>query len=308
MHAPGPTTNAEALKWKFRDMGIDPALAKRERGPYKCGVEPIRYLQPPYRRPRNRTGLWRGFPALDLRPSAGGLALWAMVKRPVFSAWYGRRMSTPQSATRVAPFIDALRSRSRGIRRAPRIRSAVSTSSSTANSSPPPARSMPDESSVVFPGGRPPPRVSSRPRPSTGCLSKASNSTCPRCSVMRLWRRAMPMARWSCRGLCPVDYHRFHFPAAGVPGETRLIDGPLFSVSPIALRKRLAYLWTNKRTLTALETRRFGTVLLFEIGATCVGTIHQTFTARQQRGKRARKKATSPSAAPRPSPFSNPAR
>jgi phosphatidylserine decarboxylase len=89
--------------------------------------------------------------------------------------------------------------------------------------------------------------------------------------------------------LCPVDYHRFHFPAAGVPGETRLIEGPLFSVNPIALRQRLAYLWTNKRTITELKSERFGTVLCMEIGATCVGTIHQTFTPGQPVAKGAEK-------------------
>ncbi len=31
--------------------------------------------------------------------------------------------------------------------------------------------------------------------------------------------------------LCPTDYHRFHFSAAGLPGEPRLIAGPLASVS-----------------------------------------------------------------------------
>src|SRR5690606_24665847 len=81
--------------------------------------------------------------------------------------------------------------------------------------------------------------------------------------------------------LCPVDYHRFHFPAAGTPGETRQIPGPLFSVNPIALRQRLAYLWTNKRTVTELITETFGRVILMEIGATCVGTIGQTFTPGQ---------------------------
>jgi len=78
--------------------------------------------------------------------------------------------------------------------------------------------------------------------------------------------------------LCPVDYHRFHFPAAGTPDETRVIDGPLFSVSPIALRRRLAYLWENKRAVTRLQTPDLGLVLCLEIGATCVGTIRQTFT------------------------------
>jgi phosphatidylserine decarboxylase len=89
--------------------------------------------------------------------------------------------------------------------------------------------------------------------------------------------------------LCPVDYHRFHFPAAGVPGPTRMIDGPLFSVSPIALRQRLAYLWTNKRTITELATESFGKVILMEIGATCVGTIQQTFTPGQPVAKGAEK-------------------
>jgi len=66
-----------------------------------------------------------------------------------------------------------------------------------------------------------------------------------------------------------------------VPGVTRMIEGPLFSVSPIALRQQLAYLWQNKRTITPLQTERFGTVLLLEIGATCVGSICQTFTSGQ---------------------------
>lgn len=77
--------------------------------------------------------------------------------------------------------------------------------------------------------------------------------------------------------LCPVDYHRFHFPAAGIPSATKTLEGPLFSVSPIALAKKLAYLWTNKRTITELKTEHFGTILLMEIGATCVGSIHQTY-------------------------------
>ena len=104
---------------------------------------------------------------------------------------------------------------------------------------------------------------------------------------MRSSRRGMPMARWCSRGLCPVDYHRFHFPGGGrARARHSSSTGRLFSVSPIALRKRLAYLWTNKRTITRLETERFGTVLLLEIGATCVGTIRQTFTSGKAGGKR----------------------
>ena len=78
--------------------------------------------------------------------------------------------------------------------------------------------------------------------------------------------------------LCPVDYHRYHLPCAGIPGVPRIINGPLYSVSPVALRRRLDYLWENKRALTTLDAGPLGTVLLLEIGATNVGSIVHTIT------------------------------
>lgn len=83
---------------------------------------------------------------------------------------------------------------------------------------------------------------------------------------------AMVIAR-----LCPTDYHRFHFPCNGIPRKARLINGPLFSVNPIALRKNLAILWENKRMITEMETEQFGTIQYIEVGATCVGSIQQTY-------------------------------
>ncbi|MCB1119413.1 MAG: phosphatidylserine decarboxylase [Chlamydiia bacterium] len=78
--------------------------------------------------------------------------------------------------------------------------------------------------------------------------------------------------------LCPSDYHRFHFPCSGIPHHTKEIPGPLFPVNPLAVRQRLSILTENRRTLTPIDTDDFGTLLMIEIGATCVGTIHQTFT------------------------------
>lgn len=77
--------------------------------------------------------------------------------------------------------------------------------------------------------------------------------------------------------LCPVDYHRFHFPVDGTPSETKLINGWLYSVSPVALRWNLRYLVQNKRALTLIESPAFGTVAMFEVGATNVGSIRQSF-------------------------------
>lgn len=81
--------------------------------------------------------------------------------------------------------------------------------------------------------------------------------------------------------LCPVDYHRFHFPAAGVPEAPICIPGPLASVSPYCLRHKLSWLWTNKRELTILHTDELGDVLCLAVGATGVGSIYQTYTPGQ---------------------------
>lgn len=77
--------------------------------------------------------------------------------------------------------------------------------------------------------------------------------------------------------LCPVDYHRFHFPVAGTPGEARLIQGWLYSVSPVALRRNIRYLAENKRMITLIESPEFGTVAFLEVGATNVGSIRQGY-------------------------------
>ena len=86
----------------------------------------------------------------------------------------------------------------------------------------------------------------------------------------------MVMAR-----LCPSDYHRFHFPCDCVPSESRLINGWLFSVNPMAIKsalKRDIDVFTqNKRTVCELHTEKFGKMLYMEIGATNVGSIHQTY-------------------------------
>lgn len=78
--------------------------------------------------------------------------------------------------------------------------------------------------------------------------------------------------------LCPSDYHRFHFPAECLPGEAKLINGFLYSVNPIAIGQKLSIFWENKRKLTLLETKDLGQIAYFEVGATNVGSIHETYT------------------------------
>ena len=73
--------------------------------------------------------------------------------------------------------------------------------------------------------------------------------------------------------LAPVDYHRFHFPISGTIVARKEIKGALYSVSPIALVKRLSILWENKRVLNIIENKYFGICAFVEIGATNVGSI-----------------------------------
>lgn len=76
--------------------------------------------------------------------------------------------------------------------------------------------------------------------------------------------------------LCPVDYHRYHYPADGITRAAWRIAGPLHSVHPIALRARGDILSTNERRVAILETERFGWLACVEVGAMGVGRIVQT--------------------------------
>lgn len=77
--------------------------------------------------------------------------------------------------------------------------------------------------------------------------------------------------------LCPTDYHRFHFPDYGIPEKFQRVKGHYYSVNPIALKTKAQIYCQNKREITIFHSANFGDILLLEIGATCVGSIVQTF-------------------------------
>ncbi len=79
--------------------------------------------------------------------------------------------------------------------------------------------------------------------------------------------------------LCPVDYHRFHFPDDGHLLAQRTLEGGLHSVNPVALRARPEIFAENERQVSILETRNFGKLAYVEVGAMCVGKIVQTHGA-----------------------------
>jgi phosphatidylserine decarboxylase len=78
--------------------------------------------------------------------------------------------------------------------------------------------------------------------------------------------------------LCPTDYHRFHFIDNGTCGETKKINGYYYSVNPIALAKIDKLFCQNKREWSIFHSDNFGDIIYMEVGATCVGSILQTYT------------------------------
>ena len=238
-------------------------------------MAPIRYYNRSTQSFETEQVYGEGFLRWTYGSPLGAIALHAFVKRPFFSTWYGWRMNAAKSAARIAPFIQRYSVDATEFADAPE--SFASFNEFFYRKLKPAARPIePDPSRIVFPAdGRhlgfqrassiDSVFVKGQKFDLTALLGDAA-------LAKRFADGALVLSR-----LCPVDYHRYHFPCAGIPSATHTIQGPLFSVSPIALREKLSYLWTNKRSITQLETPDLGTVLLLEIGATCVGEIHQTF-------------------------------
>lgn len=213
----------------------------------------------------------------------GRLALEAFVKRPFFSQWYGWRMNRAVSKRKILPFIRTYGLDVNEFAEPPE--SFRSFNEFFYRHLKPEARPIdPDSAAVVFPADA---RHLGFPDASQieGVFVKGQ-----RFDLTRLLGDATLAAHYA-KGavvlsrLCPVDYHRFHFPLAGKPTQTLPLNGPLYSVNPIALRRKLSYLWENRRTLTLLKTEHCGTVLMLEIGATNVGSIVQTFSPDQNVNK-----------------------
>lgn len=216
-----------------------------------------------------------GFLKWTYETFGGKLALATMVKRAWFSRWYGWRMNFATSRQKIVPFIENFQLNADEFMRP--VDEFANFNEFFYRQLKPSARPIhPDPSSVVFPAdGR---HLCVPDLSDCGGLFVKGQMF----DLASLLQDAELTERFSggsllLSRLCPVDYHRFHFPASGRPGAARLINGPLFSVNPIALRQKIEILATNKRTITRLETESLGTVLLLEIGATCVGSICQTY-------------------------------
>ena len=205
----------------------------------------------------------------------GKLALHSFVKRPFFSRWYGSRMDNPGSKSKIVPFINDYELDTSEF--AETEDNFTSFNEFFYRKLKPGARPL-AETEAVFPAdGR---HLGFQNVDEVeGVFIKGQKFDLPRLLGSDTLAKNYAGGSLILSRLCPVDYHRFHFPVSGDASPPQLLNGPLFSVSPIALARKLGYLWQNKRTLTRIETQDLGTVLMLEIGATCVGSIIQTYEA-----------------------------
>lgn len=205
----------------------------------------------------------------------GRLSVWLIARRAVFSKWFGRRMSKPESALRVVPFITQYNLDVDEFAKSPFDYKTFNDFFYRALK--PDARPIAggDDVAVLPADGRH--LVFPNIDAAEGFYVKGAKFTVRELLddedlASRFAGGAMVISR-----LCPVDYHRFHFPVAGAPRESRLVQGWLYSVSPIALRRRIRYLVENKREVTVVDGSPFGPVAMIEVGATNVGSIRQSF-------------------------------
>ena len=76
--------------------------------------------------------------------------------------------------------------------------------------------------------------------------------------------------------LCPIDYHRYHFPDSGSFLEEWKIKGKYHSVNPIALAQKIKVFTENVRQVSMLELQNFGLCAYVSVGAFGVGSIIST--------------------------------
>ena len=206
----------------------------------------------------------------------GRLAQWLLIRRWIVSAWYGRRMDTLSSSLKIKPFIEQY-----GLDEGEFAESVDDYNSFNEffhrklKLGARPIDAAND--SVVFPADGRHLAFADITAESNFFVKGQSFDLAIFLGDADLAKRyeggSMILSR-----LCPVDYHRFHFPCEGNPCPPRFINGWLYSVNPIALVTRPSIFWENKRVVTAIESPSLGQVQFVDIGATMVGSIRQTYT------------------------------
>lgn len=205
----------------------------------------------------------------------GASLLHLLVRNPLFSALYGYWQKSPLSKSKIKPFIDQFAINSTEF--ADSVDSFGSFNDFFIRKLNPAARPIDqDETTAIIPADA---RYRFFPNiaENEGFIVKGEKFDLFTLLEDEELAKAYANGSMVMARLCPTDYHRFHFPVDCIPSATHWINGWLYSVNPIALKKDIQIFTKNKRTITKLKTENFGEILYLEIGATNVGSIHQTY-------------------------------
>jgi phosphatidylserine decarboxylase len=237
---------------------------------------PIQYFNPHSGQIETETVYGEGFLRWAYGNPLGRLTVELAVKRAWFSRWYGWRMDRPTSQAKIEPFIEEYGLDASEF--ADPVDSFASFNEFFYRKLKPGARPLDaDPAAAVFPADG---RHLAVPEIDAADTFYIKGQRFDLHSFLDDGKLAAEFQGGSMliSRLCPVDYHRYHFPVGGEASAPVQIDGHLRSVSPLALRRDLAIFWENKRVRTVIDSPVFGKVVVMEIGATCVGSIHTTYS------------------------------
>lgn len=206
----------------------------------------------------------------------GKLALHSIVKRKFLSQWYGRRMDTPASRSRISTFVNNLPiDMSEALLPVQDFKTFNEFFVRKLKPESRPINENPDV--IVSPADGKVMAFNEFQRMDTFFAKGQEFSLDDFLQSPSLREKYNNGALMIIR-LAPVDYHRFHFPADGRISASKLIDGSYYSVSPYAVKGRMKIYWENKREYSVLRTETAGDIVMCEVGATMVGSIIQSYT------------------------------
>lgn len=197
-----------------------------------------------------------------------------IAKRKFISDWYGKKMDSPSSVSRIEPFVSSLNIDMSESEK--QIDEFTSFNDFFYRKLKPGARKI--EEGLVSPGdGKL--LVFEKASEVNSFFVKGERFTLEQFLEDEKLAEEYQDAAMAILRLAPNDYHRYHFPYSGIPSPCHEIGRDYYSVSPISLEKKFTKVFTkNKREICRLKTAGKGEMLIIPVGATMVGSLNSTFT------------------------------
>lgn len=197
-----------------------------------------------------------------------------IAKRKFISDWYGKKMDSPSSVSRIEPFVSSLNIDMSESEK--QIDEFTSFNDFFYRKLKPGARKI--EEGLVSPGdGKL--LVFEKASEVNSFFVKGERFTLEQFLEDEKLAEEYQDAAMAILRLAPNDYHRYHFPYPGIPSPCHEIGRDYYSVSPISLERKFTKVFTkNKREICRLKTAGKGEMLIIPVGATMVGSLNSTFT------------------------------